>query len=459
MILDLSQKQSDAWHHLEDNYTTELIYGGAAGGGKSYLGCIWHVYRRIRYPETRGLIGRSKLSNLKESTLVTLFKVASQMGYKSGRDYKYNGQDHTISWSNGSKTILKDLFLYPSDPDFTSLGSTEYTDAFIDEGTEITEKAFDIVNSRIRWKLSDYNLIPKILVTCNPSPGWVKNKYITNDTGKPIFLQNYQKVITALVTDNPDKEFQDIYINQLKKLSSNYDRERLLYGNWDAHPEVKNPFVVSFTDDNIADVKHDERKQLIISIDFNLDPFCVTFMHYWEDSIPHLHVFDEKEIHNGSIPAMADYIKGEYFQFLPYAKMTGDAMGNNRDITQRDNASLYKQLLSRLNMRPQQLQVKSNPTHKNSRADCNFFISNFDFKVNPKCKGLLNDIRSVEVDAFGQILKRDRNDPNQRADFLDAGLRYPVHNFAQKAIQRATKGAGKEYPKEIKLDMYRIAKM
>lgn len=37
MDITLSQKQSDAWHYLEDNITTEVVYGGAAGGGKSFL--------------------------------------------------------------------------------------------------------------------------------------------------------------------------------------------------------------------------------------------------------------------------------------------------------------------------------------------------------------------------------------------------------------------------------------
>ena len=34
-----SSKQFDAFNILNDNTTTELFYGGAAGGGKSYLGC------------------------------------------------------------------------------------------------------------------------------------------------------------------------------------------------------------------------------------------------------------------------------------------------------------------------------------------------------------------------------------------------------------------------------------
>jgi len=165
--ITIEGKQFDCWHYLTDSVTTEIFYGGAAGGGKSFLGAIWHIYRRTTYPGTRGLIGRSSLKALEGSTLITFFEVCRLQGYQIGRDFTYNQQKNTINWINGSQTILKDLFQYPSDPDFISLGSTEYTDAFIDEATEISHKAFDIINSRLRWKLNDFGLIPKTLATCN----------------------------------------------------------------------------------------------------------------------------------------------------------------------------------------------------------------------------------------------------------------------------------------------------
>src|SRR6478752_2234715 len=312
MPIELSLKQSIAWEHLEDRVTTEVGYGGAAGGGKSYFGCVWHVYRRMTYPESRGLIGRAKLSALRESTLVTLFKVCSDMGYKSGEHFKYNGQDHTILWANGSKTILKDLFLYPSDPDFTSLGSTEYTDAFIDEATEITERAFDIVNSRLRWKISDFGLIPKTLITCNPSPGWVKNRYIVDDKRNPIVLKPYQKFVQALVTDNPDVNFKALYIEQLEKLTSDFDRQRLLHGDWEAEREVLNRFATQYDSTKHESTKAVFRPQtpIIFIFDFNLNPFSANLAHVWrDDKGEHCHVFAEISIEAGSIDKMCTSIK------------------------------------------------------------------------------------------------------------------------------------------------------
>jgi hypothetical protein len=441
MDIELSPKQTIAWDYLEDKTTNEILYGGGAGGGKSYLGCIWHIYRRTTYAGSRGLIGRAKIANLEQSTLVTLFKVANKMGYKQGVHFNYNSQKHTINWANGSQTILKDLFLYPSDPDFISLGSTEYTDAFIDEMPEISLKAMEIVSTRIRWMLDEFGLVPKLLGTGNPSDGFVKEKFIEKD-GVPVELQPHQKFVQSLVSENPDEEFKKLYIQQLERLSSDYDKQRLLYGDWNASREVQSPFAAQWNDiKHISETpQYDPKKQLIISIDFNLTPFCVTFHHYFQDNTGyHLHQFDEGEIKQGSIPAMVDFIKSRYQNSLPNALLTGDAMGNRGDISQRDNATLYLQLLRGLGMCEAQLKVSNNPTHENSRADVNYILYNFpDYKIHKRCVGSIRDMRNVQVDAFGAILKRDRKDVNQRADYLDT-IRYLIHNICYKWIEQNQK--------------------
>lgn len=439
--LKLSHKQTVAWRYLEDKVTNELLYGGGAGGGKSYLGCIWHIYRRTTYPGTRGLIGRAKIAILEQSTLVTYFKVAAAMGYQSGVHFKYNSTKHTITWWNGSQTVLKDLFAYPSDPDFASLGSTEYTDAFIDEATEITLKAYEIVNSRLRWMLDVYDLEPKTLISGNPAEGWVKEKFISKNN-KAVILQPHEKFVQSLVTENPDEAFRTRYIKQLDRLSTVYDKERLLYGNWNAVRAVTNPFAFQWDHYKHTGMEpfYDYKKQLIIAVDFNLTPFCATFWHIWQDASGiHCHMFDELEIENGSIPAMIDHIKIKYGRSLHNCVITGDAMGNRGDISQRDNASYYIQIMRGLAIRESQIKVSNNPTHDNSKSDVNYTLLHFpDFKIHINCYGTIRDMANVQVDAFGQIMKRDRNDPNQRADFLDT-VRYMVHNMLYRWIEQHQK--------------------
>lgn len=222
-------RQSEALKFLSvDSDVETILYGGAAGGGKTMLGCMWQILRRLKYPGTRSLIGRAKLDTLKKTTMNTFFQVAHEIGLKAGEDFVYNQQSHTIKFSNGSEIILADLFLYPADPQMTDLGGLELTDAFIDEATEITEKAYSIVSSRIRYKLNEFGLKPKILLTCNPSKGWIYNQFYL-----PYKNQNlpiHRAFIQALPGDNI--HLPDSYVTSLTRLPE-ADRKRLLEGDWE----------------------------------------------------------------------------------------------------------------------------------------------------------------------------------------------------------------------------------
>lgn len=430
--MDLSQKQSDAYHLLEDQITTELLFGGAAGGGKSMLGCFWHIYRRVKYEGSRGLIGRAKIATLEESTLVTFFKVADLMGYRAGVDYKYNSQKHRITWRNESETLLKDLFLYPSDPEFTSLGSTEFTDAFIDEVTEISLKAKQIVSSRLRWRLHEYGLSPKLLMTCNPTPGWVRDNYIY-DGDKIRVLKPHQRYIHATLDDNPDRKFAELYEKQLEGLSE-YDKRRLRYGDWDAKPDVINPFATQFNEKKHGDwLQYCELRKdriLYLSIDFNINPFALSAWHIWEDHQgPHCHCVDEIEIPQGNVHKMSEEIKLRYAHWLPTCYITGDPMGKRRDIGQIDHASNYQQLQRYLDLQDIQFVLPAAPTHENSRTDVNYILYHHpDVQFSAKCVNTRRDMKIVEVDRFGQIKKANRNMVAQQADFLDT-VRYCFNTF------------------------------
>lgn len=226
--MELSIKQTIALDHLEDNTTLELLFGGGAGGGKTALGVYWQLKNRLRYPETRGLIGRAVLKTLKETTLVSLFQIAKMQGLESGKHYKYNGQSNQIEFFNGSVILLKDLFAYPSDPNFDELGSLEITDAFIDEANQVTDKAKNIVRSRIRFKLDEYNLIPKTLYTCNPAKNWVYSDFYKPQLDGT--LPTSKKFIPSLIDDNP---FISKHYKESLLTLDTASKERLLFGNWE----------------------------------------------------------------------------------------------------------------------------------------------------------------------------------------------------------------------------------
>jgi hypothetical protein len=197
-------------------------------GGKTALGCYWQLKQRLKYPNTRGLIGRAVLKTLKETTLVSFFQVAKMQGLEAGKHYKYNGQMSQIELFNGSVILLKDLYAYPSDPNFDELGSLEITDAFIDEANQIEDKARNIIKSRIRYQLDENELIPKVLYTCNPAKNWTYSEFYKPQVDGTI-AKNKQ-FIASLIDDNP---FISRHYKENLLTLDTVSKERLLFGNWE----------------------------------------------------------------------------------------------------------------------------------------------------------------------------------------------------------------------------------
>lgn len=227
--INLLPKQTEAWDAFESTNITELGYGGAAGGGKTRLGCYLAITIAELYPGSRGAIGRKELKTLKLTTLASLFEIFSELKYREG-DFKYNAQDSVIRFPNGSEILLLDTAYSPQDPEYTRFGSLELTWAWVDESNETPEKAKSILKTRVGRKnnLGGKTIKPFWLETFNPNKGHVHRDYYK--PWKAGTLPSYRMFIRALPGDNP--HLPEAYIDNLKRADQT-TRERLLYGNFD----------------------------------------------------------------------------------------------------------------------------------------------------------------------------------------------------------------------------------
>lgn len=226
--LDLFPKQEQALRLLFDNATKELLYGGAAGGGKSWIGCEWLLWNCIAFPGTRWFIGRKHLSEIRESTIVTFRKVCQKHGIPDDW-WTYNDNKVKIKFANGSEIKGLELMQKPGDKDFDKLGSTEYTGGWIEEAAGIGVKAYEYLRSRIGRHLNDkYGIRAKLFITCNPSRNWLYSTfYVPWKNGT---LPTIRVFIQAFVTDNTKRESG--YMEQLESLTGEI-RARLLLGDWE----------------------------------------------------------------------------------------------------------------------------------------------------------------------------------------------------------------------------------
>lgn len=227
-------KQDEAWKFLRDAVTNYILYGGAAGGGKTWLGCEWLLVMSLSFPGTRYFIGRKELKSIRESTLQTFYKVVRHHGLKADNIFKYNAQDHYLLFHNGSRIDLLDLQYQPGDPFYERFGSSEFTSGWCEEAGECDHGAFDTLKSRIGRCCNDlYNITAKILLTANP-----KKNFLYTDFYKPWkegTLPKNMAFVQAFVDDNP--HIEKFYKDSLKNITDRTRRERLLNGQFEYDTE------------------------------------------------------------------------------------------------------------------------------------------------------------------------------------------------------------------------------
>lgn len=403
----------------ESPEVTEVLYGGAAGGGKTWLGCMWQIRRRLDYPGTRGAIGRDELKKLRRTTLKTFMDCWAAYWANSTHDVtiRYNEQAGAIQFSNGSEIVLLDLHQYPSDPDFTSLGSLEITDAFIDEATEVTEKAVQILTSRIRYRLDALPIRePKILLAGNPAHNWVKFRFIKDEDGNPVQLPVHRAFVSALLSDNPDPEFQRVYGKTLANLS-HYDRRRLLEGDWDAVARDGGEAFYTFDPDlHTGHVPFLPDVPVVhLSFDQNVVPYmtllaaqCV----YDDAGALEIRIFREYCYRHprNSTKAVCEGFLLEYGDLVNEVFYYGDASGNKRDtraaVSDYDIAAAT--LRAKVSGRSNRVQRSNPEIRKRVLFLCGIFenrVPGVRLVIDKSCGNLINDLLYIKQDANGGKVK------------------------------------------------------
>lgn len=205
----------------------EVLFGGAAGGGKSYGQLIDALLFALKYAGSKQLILRNTFPELQRSLVlvsVTLYptEVAS-----------YNQSRYVWQFVNGSRIEFGYL---ESDKDVQKYQSAEYDVIRFDELTHFTEFQYTYMISRVRGA----NDFPK-QVKSSTNPGnrghaWVKARFIdpmppetvyTDANGRTrIFIPARVQDNKFLIDADPD------YIKRLDQLPED-QRRALRDGDWD----------------------------------------------------------------------------------------------------------------------------------------------------------------------------------------------------------------------------------
>ena len=214
-----------------DSVAFETLFGGAAGGGKSYGQLVDGFLYALKYPKSKQIIFRSTFADLEKSLIRT------SMDWYPLSIADYNSSKHTWKFKNGS---IIDFGYIQYEKDVYQYQSAEYDVIRFDELTHFTEFMYTYLISRCRGA----NPYPK-RIKSSTNPGgvghnWVKERFI--DIGMPNTVHTCKLetgetttriFIPSLVQDNKFMlEYDPDYIKRLDALPEK-ERKALKYGDWD----------------------------------------------------------------------------------------------------------------------------------------------------------------------------------------------------------------------------------
>lgn len=209
-----------------DATESEVLFGGAAGGGKSYGQMVDALLFALRYPNSRQLVLRRTFPELEKSLIRTSLALFP-------RDiYSFNSSSHTGKFKNGS---IIDFGYCATENDVYQYQSAEYDVIRFDELTHFTEAQYIYLISRVRGA----NSYPKqIKSSTNPGGvghGWVKERFVdAAERGRAFVGEDGMSriFIPALLDDNRFlREGDPDYKRRLLALPER-ERKALLYGDW-----------------------------------------------------------------------------------------------------------------------------------------------------------------------------------------------------------------------------------
>lgn len=239
--LSLHPQQSKAYLSAAN----EILYGGAAGGGKSHLMRVVAVMLCAQVKGLQVYLFRRLSDDIYKNHMEGAGGFLAMLApWFESKHVKFNGSKNYLEFWNGAKIWLshcqyeKDLIKYQG-PEFHAL--------LIDELTHFTEKQYRFLRGRVRLgglQVPDAlkDKLPLVLVGSNPGGighNWVKRMFV--DFAAPMAIQQADKkdggmrrqYIPARLEDNPTLLDNDPeYIERLEGLGSEALVKAMRLGDW-----------------------------------------------------------------------------------------------------------------------------------------------------------------------------------------------------------------------------------
>lgn len=426
-----------------------FLWGGR-DSGKSHFIAQALIRKCLKAKYFRCLLIKKTQNSIKEAQYETIKAIVEEWGLQNLFTFRTSPLE--IECINGNK------FLARGCDDVDNIKSTkDPTDAWIEEGNQLTESDFITIVTTLRSN----KVQPQVWFSFNPEctgryqDFWLYKTYFKVQYEKGIYTftdtTNIEvegaegKIVVPLTYTSTHSTYRNnpycapirrAFLEQLRNTAKH--KYRILnLGLW-GNRQIDDPFAYAYDSGKhlTTGLKYDPRYELILSFDFNRNPITC----FVAQLLPGFKTrgIEQIKLANSNIYALCDYIKKRYPRAI--FKITGDATGASSTAMVKDNLNYYKIIKAQLKVAPAQFRVpKKNPPIEENQTLVNAVLLHTDCLFDSDyCSTLIFDFENVEMLPSGGINKSNRDNPAMQADALDC-FRYYCNAFLPHLINIPSK--------------------
>ena len=213
-----------------------ILYGGAVGGGKSYISVVKAFTLAMKYKGIHIGLFRKTLKEVEESLLLYCQELYPK------QLYNYVSSKRKLTFINGSRITINYI---DNNADLSLYDGIEFQVLILDEAIKQTDYQLSKIKSRLRYSKAVAGFKPRCFYMTNPigvGQGYLKEKFITGKEPYKIYYEYDEATdttesycyIPAKLTDNPYLMKNDPgYTKRLMDLPE-HERDALINGIWDS---------------------------------------------------------------------------------------------------------------------------------------------------------------------------------------------------------------------------------
>jgi hypothetical protein len=202
------------FHRAPDTYK---LFGGGMGGGKTASLINEGNQLNLDYPGNFGLLMRKTWPSFRDTMMPQLEKFLDL-----GLVWDWNHSEKLITYRNKSRIRYGGIGDAPDD--WQRFMSGEYGWIALDQAEEFTETEFLMLSTRLRLNLT--GLRHHFLLSCNPTQGWIKRRFLEQKLKDHVFIESL-----------PEDNVQNLPADYLPRMRSVLPaRQQAIYlgGDWSA---------------------------------------------------------------------------------------------------------------------------------------------------------------------------------------------------------------------------------